>query len=307
MSDSKLVSRARKSSAAAVDQGQTTADFNSNGVAPRTAESSKLLSQFPDIYELGRIAVYEYEAFAGNAAAKVSTVPTGKFWRLLGVVAQVTADANAANRIVTVITRDASDTAIETFTQTAVTANTTGRTTVLFAPNADLEGNRGVAAAGTLTLPTIPSANDTFTIGSKVYTFVASDNGTVTNAIELGANVAATQANIVAKLNAVDPLVTAGNFAANVSTLTARQKGTAGNSIATTQTITPADGVFNAATLGTTTAGVNFAEKVSALSYPASGTILPAGFDVAISVANGLAGDVASAWLVVLEFDADPR
>jgi hypothetical protein len=131
-----------------------------------------------------------------------------------------------------------------------------------------------VKAQGTLTLPTIPVAGDSMQIGDQTYVFVASGAGDSAGEISIGANVAASKINIVAAINGTDGFntanakVSASAFSGDVCTLTARYGGAVGNSVVTTQLITPADGVFNAATLGTTTAGVNCsaAHAVTALA-----------------------------------------
>ncbi len=88
---------------------------------------------------------------------------------------------------------------------------------------------------------------------------------------------------------------------------TAVNQGTAGNSIDTTETFTPGSNVFDAATLGTTTAGVDEANVVSALDFPEdSGPLLTAGEDVEIIVTNGVAADDYKGYLFVIEYDVDP-
>jgi len=124
-----------------------------------------------------------------------------------------------------------------------------------------------VAAQGKLTLAANPANNETMTIGAKTYTFqtVLTD---VDGNIAIGANLVATQANVVAAINlsgvggtnyaasmTAHPTVAAGTFAANDLILTAKTAGTAGNSIATTSTFAAAGSHFDAATLGTTRAG----------------------------------------------------
>lgn len=114
---------------------------------------------------------------------------------------------------------------------------------------------------GTLTMDTNPTANDTMTIGTTVYTFkaVASAAGD----IAIGVDVAATQLNTVAAVNGTDAINTAHEsvsmaaFAANDAVITALVGGTAGDAIATTETFTAGTNVFDAATLGTTTAGID--------------------------------------------------
>jgi hypothetical protein len=102
-------------------------------------------------------------------------------------------------------------------------------------------------STGTLTLGTLPINGDTVTIGTKVYTFrdapLPNADGNV--AIVPG-NLAATQANLVAAISLDDNFevtgyaaLTKGNrfaiisdFAANVATITARDSGAPGTSVA---------------------------------------------------------------------------
>lgn len=114
---------------------------------------------------------------------------------------------------------------------------------------------------GTLTVAVNPTADDTMTIGSTVYTFKAT--ASVAGEITIGGSAAATQANIVAAINGSDglntahPLVTIAAFAANDAVITATKAGVGGDAIATTETFTSGSNVFDAATLGTTTAGAD--------------------------------------------------
>jgi hypothetical protein len=137
--------------------------------------------------------------------------------------------------------------------------------------------NNGAAAEGTLTVDTQPTAGDTFTIGSTVYTFRAVGDANAAGDVEVGADLAGAQANIVAAVNGTDrfndphPSVTIAAFAANDAVLTASVAGTAGNAIATTETFTAGTNVFDAGTLGTTTAGTDdYANEFSALPVPGS-------------------------------------
>lgn len=113
------------------------------------------------------------------------------------------------------------------------------------------------AASGTLTIATNPTANDTMTIGTKVYTFKAA--AAAIGDIAIGLDAAATQANIKAAINGTDglntahPVVTCSDFAVNIGTLTAIVKGAAGN-IVTTETFQAIGNVFGAASL---TGGMN--------------------------------------------------
>jgi hypothetical protein len=110
-------------------------------------------------------------------------------------------------------------------------------------------------ASGTLTVDTQPTAGDTMTVGIKKYTFVANGAADADGKISVGTDLATAQANIVAAINGTDsvntahPLVTAGAFAANASTITALVGGTIGNNIATTETFTAVSNIFGAAAL----------------------------------------------------------
>jgi len=125
----------------------------------------------------------------------------------------------------------------------------------------DLTGGSEVAAKGTLTVAVQPAADDTMTIGTTEYTFVGSSPGV--EDIDIGADAAEAQANIVAAINGTDginsahPLVTIAAFAADDAVITAITPGTAGNSIDTTETFASGSNVFDAVELGTTTAGVD--------------------------------------------------
>ncbi len=113
-------------------------------------------------------------------------------------------------------------------------------------------------STGTLTASTNPTAGEKLTIGpsgdTTEYTFVAAENFDAKGKIPLGANAAATQANIVKAINGTDGVndpneyVRLGAFnAAGEATVTALVGGSIGNAIGTTDDIT---GGFGAATLG---------------------------------------------------------
>jgi hypothetical protein len=119
------------------------------------------------------------------------------------------------------------------------------------------------AAQGTLTMDTQPTAGDTVTVGTRTYVWVAS--GTADNAGEIsrGADLAAAKLAFVAAINGTDSvntantLVSAAAFTSNTCVLTARIEGTVGNAYVTTETFTAGTNVFDAGTLGTTTAGTD--------------------------------------------------
>ena len=125
------------------------------------------------------------------------------------------------------------------------------------------------ASQGSLTMDVVPADGDDVTIDTKVYTFqtvlLVGDGN-----VAIGANVAASQVNLVAAINltgtegveygagmTIHPTVSIADFAADIAVLTAKTPGVAGDTIATTETFTPVTDVFDAATLGTTRAGAD--------------------------------------------------
>jgi hypothetical protein len=147
-----------------------------------------------------------------------------------------------------------------------------------------------VKAQGTLTVDTNPVSGDTFTIGEKVFTIVPAGTASGEGQVNRGGNVGTTQENIVAAINGTDghntphPLVSAAAFGGDACVITALVGGVAGNSIATTQTFTAGSNVFDAATLGTTTAGVDCADTDAATALVAAITAESA---IAAAVADG--------------------
>ena len=153
--------------------------------------------------------------------------------------------------------------------------DTVGDESTLTAGNisVDLSGGSTVASQGTLTIAEPVTADDTMTIGASVYTFKAGATALALQ-IGLGADEAATKLAIVAAINGTDDFntanasVTAAAFATDDCVLTAIVPGTVGDAIVTTETFTHASNIFDAATLGTTTAGVDptAAEAVTAFA-----------------------------------------
>jgi hypothetical protein len=122
-------------------------------------------------------------------------------------------------------------------------------------------GIEAVAAQGTLTVATQPEAAHTFTIGAKVFTFVAS-GADEDGELNIGADLEAAKVNIVAAINGTDawndphPLVTAADFNGDLCLITAKVPGTAGNAIIFTENLPGAGNVMNGGgTLGGTTLG----------------------------------------------------
>lgn len=149
-----------------------------------------------------------------------------------------------------------------------------------------------VASQGTLTMDTQPTAGDTMTIGSKVYTFTADETADEDGEIDVGADLADCKTLVVAAINGTDGIntahtqVTAAAFVGNDMVITASTKGVAGDLIATTETFTAGTNVFDDVTLGTTTAGVDGTVGTAGqMKYDTSYLYL-CGADNAISGAN---------------------
>ena len=148
---------------------------------------------------------------------------------------------------------------------------------------------------GELTLDVIPVDTNTMTVDAKVYTFL----DVITDAdgdIFIGANVAATQANIVAAFDlsgvagtdyglnmTAHPTVDFAAFAADLGILTAKTPGAAGDTIVTTETFGPVTDIFDAVTLGTERAG----SDASGLS---SSGVVSAADTVTVLLSNATAG-----------------
>lgn len=134
-----------------------------------------------------------------------------------------------------------------------------------------VDGVDGVAAGGFLTIAEPVSDGDQFTIDEQEYTLL--DTPVAAYDIDIGGSEAATKVNIVAAINAsgtegveyfagtlIHPTVEATTFDGDVMDLTARETGTAGNSIVTAesgQELTHVANVFDNATLGDDVAGVD--------------------------------------------------
>lgn len=148
---------------------------------------------------------------------------------------------------------------------------------------------------GILTIDTQPTLSDTMTIGSITYIFVP--NGTVNapGEISIGTDLATAQTNIKNALDGTDGYniahtqVTMAAFGGNVSLITAIIGGTAGDSIVTTETFFAGTNIFDAATLGTTTAGVDCA---SANAVTAIVTSVTANDTQGVGAADGVGNTV---------------
>lgn len=110
------------------------------------------------------------------------------------------------------------------------------------------------AATGTLSIATQPAVADTITISqgdvTEVYTFVeTAEDAEGDFDVVLGVNVEATQVALAAVINGHSALVSAGVFAANASTITAKVKGVIGDTITTVTDLTDGTDGFSAENL----------------------------------------------------------
>lgn len=122
------------------------------------------------------------------------------------------------------------------------------------------EGLDAAAATGVLTFGAAGTANDTITIGGVIYTLKAA--AAAAYEVTIGASVTLSAAALVAAINGTDAMLTPAHpdvSAANVDgvvTITARQTGTAANSIATTEVGTGTSWATATMTGGTDHGGV---------------------------------------------------
>jgi len=162
------------------------------------------------------------------------------------------------------------------------------------------------ASQGTLTVDTQCTIGDTFTLDSKVFTLTADGSESADGDVSIGTDLATGQANIVAAINGTDsintahPTVTAIDFATDDCVITAITGGVAGDLIDSTETFNAITNVFDAATLGTTTAGVDTIASAAvtalALSITTNSTVVT-GVDGAgntVDVASLLVGTVGN-------------
>jgi hypothetical protein len=173
-------------------------------------------------------------------------------------------------------------------------------------------------AVGTLTVAIQPTDGDTFTIDGKVYTLQT----TLTNVdgnIQIGAAVANTQANILAAINltgtpgtdyaatmTLHPTVYAAEaWIGNDLAITAKAAGTAGNALATTETFTSGSNVFDAATLGTTNAGLDVRDFANIVVITQSLRLRHGGDPVAAT--TGLLLSAGESWMLGADELADAR
>lgn len=162
-----------------------------------------------------------------------------------------------------------------------------------------------VAAACTLTVSVQPTAGDTFTIGTRTYTFTTDETADAAGEIDVGADLADAKTRISRALDGTDTWETAnaeftyGAWATDDLVLTYATAGVVGNSVPCTETFDNAGNVFDAAVVGTTTAGVDG-------TVAAKGAILWDATHLYVATAANTTAD-SSNWMVVQTItDADP-
>jgi hypothetical protein len=134
------------------------------------------------------------------------------------------------------------------------------------------------AAQGTLTLAVQPTANDTMTIGTVLYTYVTGGAGA--GEISRGADLAAAKVNTVSAINGTDgvnvnnDVFCAAAFVGIDLVITAKIAGVAGNDISLSESFANVGNIFDAEVLGTTTPGIDCvqADAVTALVAADVGT-----------------------------------
>lgn len=123
-------------------------------------------------------------------------------------------------------------------------------------------GIEGVAAQGIFTMGVQPTAGKTMVIGGVTYTWRAAIDADTAGEISIGTNLATAKTAFLAAINGTDsindpnPFASASAFTGDVTTITARVPGPAGNTIVfTLPTPDVGNSVNGTGTLGATTSG----------------------------------------------------
>lgn len=312
----------RYSEAAVFDEYGRTGHFET------AANATNMLADMPDVIELGAVGG-QADSTAGNATLTI-TVPTGKYWRLVGFGYSLTTDANVANRQVVVEPSDSTPTAFSTVTFPAQAASGTQNGLCMFESTyLDIVGDITGANAGTTVQGVGTYATSTITIGEPV-----TDGDTITvagikytlldtfvdaeNNVDMGANEAGTKANLLAAITVVggtpgtdyytnqvaNPYCTVplAAWAGDVLTLQARYPGDWIHSPSVGATPYKNVEGFTHATNTCT----DWASGVEA-GFPIDGAYLGPGEKLVVTVTNGVAGDTLLSWLTYIQYDNDPR
>lgn len=292
------------------------------------ANLTNMLADLPDVREHGAVGG-QIDSTAGNATLTI-TVPSGKYWRLIGFGYSLTTDGNAANRQVSVKPSDATPTAFSTVTFPIRTASGTQNGFCLFESRyldivGDITGSTGgttVQGVGThatarVTIGEQVTDGDTVTIGGITYTYIAAFVDAVNN-VDVGVDEATSKANLLAAVTAsggtpgtthytnqvANPycIVVGNAWDGDNLNLQARYPGTwIHTPSAGYAPYKMVDGMTHASNTVT-----DWASGVDA-GFPIDGAYLGPGEKLVVTVTNGVAGDTLLSWLTYLEYNNDPR
>ncbi len=299
-------------------QGDQKAAFDANGIA--LVEDISLFQNLLNVREIGLPGLHYVQA-AGDVVTTV-TVPSGKYWRLISVVGNITTDSTSFNRALKIDITDATPTSIEAYTMANVAAS---QTNVPFHYLIGSElgqlnvGNLGVAAQGTLTVTDVPVG--TITLNGVVFTF-KSGGLTAANQIDSTSEVLCKAAlldafgagadraaggHTVSDIVAESVKMTMAAFISDDAIFTNSEEGlTLGTAIGFAESSTNLT-MNGSGTMGATTEGVNGSLGDSALNFPEDpGALLGPGFTIVISEATADTGDLYDVFLNYIEYDADP-
>ena len=274
---------------------------------------STCLAQYPSVYELGRplqIEIFE-ESPASNLQVE-KTVPTGKFWRLIGGMLAFNASANVATRAPVITIEDSASAIVETITLSTKTTGQIENDHFLFGTELNVSGNLAVAAVGTLTIAEPMTAGDTFTIGSQGYIMVAGTdqpNHATRKGINMGANEAATKTALEREfVDGKHPDVNAIAFSGDAMVFTARSVGlTIGTAIVFVEdTIANGSNVLDGS--GTLSGSpAHAADVIGAKDFPTLGVLMIPTDKLVINLTAAHDDDTYDLAVFGLEYDNDPR
>ncbi len=276
---------------------------------------SKLLTQFPSVVELGRPLQIEIFEESPNTNKQVEkTVPTGKYWRLIGGMLAFNASANAATRAPVITIEQADSTVLETITLSTKTTGQIENDHFLFGSYGNVAGNLEVVSTGKLTIAEPVTAGDTFTIGTQGYVFVAGTDQpahATRKGINMGADEAATKANLETEfVDGQHPLVNAIAFSGDIMKFNDRHKGLGGDSIIFVEdTLTHSSNVLDGSGVlgGLSPAAANAADVIGTLDYPTAGVLMVPTDKLVINLTAAHDDDTYDLAVFGIEFDNDPR
>jgi hypothetical protein len=276
-----------------------------------------LIKTYPSVVELGRPMHAGVITTTPQTQVEI-TVPTGKFWRLIGGFSHYIADDAAVERIPVLTIETSASAVLDTITLDSKTASQVETDHFLFGTHGKVSGNLDVHAKGTLSIDEPMTAGDTFTIGTQGYIMVAGSDQpahATRIGINMGADEAATKVNIEREfVDGKHPLVNAVDFtgggADDDMVFTARSPGLGGDAIIFVEdTIANAANVLDGSGVlgGSSPDAADAADVLGTLDYPTNGVLLIAGDKIVMNNTAGEADDTHEWGVFGLEFDNDPR